>query len=126
MGSWCPNCREEFPFFQQLARRLRGKVAFVGLDSQDERSSAEEFLQRYPVTYPSIFDQSASQAASIGGGQGWPTTIYFDRRGHQTSVRAGGYVTAAQLREDIERYALGGWAPTRPAGSGWQRRSPSA
>ncbi|MBS1885697.1 MAG: TlpA family protein disulfide reductase [Actinobacteria bacterium] len=107
-ASWCPNCRDEFPLFQQLSRQLRGKVAFVGLDSQDERGSAEEFLKEYPVTYPSIFDQDASQAASLGAGAGWPTTIYFDRHGERTYVREGGYVTLAQLRGDIERYALRG------------------
>lgn len=107
-ASWCPNCREEFPLFQRLSRRLRGKVAFVGLDSQDERGSAEAFLRKYPVSYPSVFDHSASEAASIGAGQGWPTTIFFDRRGRRTYVREGGYVTAATLRADVERYALAG------------------
>ncbi|MGD9734060.1 MAG: TlpA family protein disulfide reductase [Solirubrobacterales bacterium] len=105
-ASWCPNCRAEFGFFQQLSKQLRGRVAFVGLDSQDDRGSAEDFLRQYPVSYPSIFDQDASQAASIGGGQGWPTTVYFDRNGQRTYVRPGGYATLAQLRGDIERYAL--------------------
>lgn len=105
-ASWCPNCREEFPFFQQLSKHFRGRVAFVGLDSQDDRGSAEDFLQQYPVTYPSIYDHSASQAASIGGGQGWPTTIFYNSRGQRTYIRPGGYTTAATLRSDIERYAL--------------------
>ncbi len=107
-ASWCPNCKEEFPLFQQLSQRLRGKVAFLGLDSQDERGSAEAFLDRYPVNYPSIYDHSAAEAAAIGGGSGWPTTIFYDRRGRRTYVREGGYVTAATLRADIERYALAG------------------
>jgi thiol-disulfide isomerase/thioredoxin len=105
-ASWCPNCVAEFPLFQRLARDLRGRVAFLGLDSQDDRGAAEEFLGRFPVPYPSIYDESASQAASIGGGRGWPTTIFFNRRGERTYVRQGGYVTAATLRADIERYAL--------------------
>jgi thiol-disulfide isomerase/thioredoxin len=105
-ASWCPNCKAEFPFFQRLSRSYQGKVAFVGLDSQDDRGSAEDFLKQYPVPYPSIFDQSASEAASIGAGQGWPTTIYFDRRGRRTYVHQGGYVTEATLRADIERHAL--------------------
>ncbi len=105
-ASWCPNCKAEFPFFQRLSRQFQGKVAFLGLDSQDSRGDAEDFLKRYPVNYPSIFDQSAAQAASIGGGQGWPTTIYFDKLGQRTLVHPGGYTTLATLRADIERYAL--------------------
>lgn len=105
-ASWCPNCKSEFPFFQQASKQFRGKVAFVGLDSQDDRGNAEEFLKQYPVEYPSIYDESASQAGSIGGGQGWPTTIFFNRLGQRTYVRPGGYTTLETLRADIERYAL--------------------
>jgi thiol-disulfide isomerase/thioredoxin len=105
-ASWCPNCRSEFPFFQELSHEFREKVAFVGLDSQDDRGDAEDFLKQYPVPYPSIFDPSASEAASIGGGQGWPTTIFFDRRGAPRHIRPGGYATLAQLRADIQQYAL--------------------
>jgi thiol-disulfide isomerase/thioredoxin len=105
-ASWCPNCRSEFPFFQHLSREFRDKVAFIGLDSQDDRGAAEDFLKQFPVPYPSIFDSSADEAVSIGGGQGWPTTIYFDRRGGVSYVRPGGYASQEQLRADIQRYAL--------------------
>jgi thiol-disulfide isomerase/thioredoxin len=105
-ASWCPNCKSEFPFFQTLARQYRDRVAFVGLDSQDDRGAAEDFLKQYSVPYPSIFDPSASEAGSIGGGQGWPTTIFFDKRGAPTHIRPGGYATLEQLRADIQHYAL--------------------
>jgi thiol-disulfide isomerase/thioredoxin len=105
-ASWCPSCRSEFPFFQRLAEEFRSEVAFLGVDSQDDRDAAEDFLKRYPVPYPSIYDPSASEAASIGGGRGWPTTIFFDRRGAPTHIRPGGYASLEQLRADIEQYAL--------------------
>jgi cytochrome c biogenesis protein CcmG, thiol:disulfide interchange protein DsbE len=105
-ASWCPNCKFEFPFFQREAKRVRKQVAFLGLDSQDSEGNAEAFLKQYPVSYPSVFDQDASQAASIGGGRSWPTTIFFDRSGRQVNVHIGAYPTEALLRADIERYAL--------------------
>lgn len=106
-ASWCPNCRQEFPFFRQLARTYGRRVAFVGLDSQDTRGDAQTFLRSFPVAYPSLYDPSAEQARSIGGGQGWPTTFYYDHTGRQTYVRQGGYTTLALLQADIRRYALG-------------------
>jgi cytochrome c biogenesis protein CcmG, thiol:disulfide interchange protein DsbE len=106
-ASWCPNCRQEFPFFQQLGRTFGRRVAFVGLDSQDDRGDADAFLRGFPVTYPSVYDPAAEQARSIGGGQGWPTTMYYDRTGRQTYVRQGGYVSLESLEADIRRYALG-------------------
>jgi cytochrome c biogenesis protein CcmG, thiol:disulfide interchange protein DsbE len=107
-ASWCPNCKAEFPFFQQLAKRYRGQVAFLGLDSQDSRGNAEDFLKQYPVEYPSIYDQSAAQAQSIGGGQGWPTTIYINKDGRRTFIRPGGYTTLESLDADIRQYAVNG------------------
>jgi cytochrome c biogenesis protein CcmG/thiol:disulfide interchange protein DsbE len=106
-ASWCPNCKQEFPFFQQLARSFGRRVAFVGLDSQDKRSDAQSFLRGFPVSYPSIYDAGADQARSIGGGQGWPTTFYYDRTGRQTYVREGGYTSLTSLTADVRRYALG-------------------
>jgi thiol-disulfide isomerase/thioredoxin len=106
-ASWCPNCVAEFPFFQHESRRYERRVAFLGLDAQDQRSDAVSFLKRFPVDYPSIFDQGAQQATSLGGGQGWPTTFFIDRAGSETFVHEGAYPTEALLDRDIRRYALG-------------------
>jgi thiol-disulfide isomerase/thioredoxin len=105
-ASWCPNCKFEFPFFQREAKRFQQKVAFLGLDSQDNQSDAEAFLKQYPVIYPSVFDPSASEAASIGASQSWPTTVFIDPSGEVANVHIGAYATDEQLRADIERYAL--------------------
>jgi cytochrome c biogenesis protein CcmG, thiol:disulfide interchange protein DsbE len=105
-ASWCPNCKFEFPFFQRESKRFRKRVAFLGLDSQDSQCNAQDFLRQYPVSYPSVFDQDASQAASVGAGRAWPTTIFFDPSGKRVYVHIGAYPTEAQLRADIERYAL--------------------
>jgi cytochrome c biogenesis protein CcmG/thiol:disulfide interchange protein DsbE len=106
-ASWCESCRFEFPFFADAAKRYRAQVAFVGLDSQDDRASAEQFIEELPVGFPSIFDPDAEVAAAYGGGQAWPTTIFFDASGEVVNVKIGAYATAELLDEDIERYALG-------------------
>lgn len=104
-ASWCSNCRAEFPYFQTAGRQDAGRVAFVGLDSQDQRSTAQAFLRQFPVDYPSVFDPSASQAQSLGGGQGWPTTIYMNARHQITYVHEGAYPSLQALQQDISRYA---------------------
>jgi thiol-disulfide isomerase/thioredoxin len=106
-ASWCPNCKAEFPYFQRESQRYDRQVAFLGLDAQDQRSGAEEFLKRFPVNYPSVFDQSAQQAASLGGGQGWPTTFFIGRTGSETFVHQGAYASEALLDQDVRHYALG-------------------
>lgn len=103
-ASWCTNCKFEFPFFQQAARQDVGRVAFVGLDSQDSHSNAQAFLSQFPVDYPSVFDPNASQAQSLGGGQGWPTTIYLNARHQITNIHEGAYPTLQALQQDVARY----------------------
>ncbi|MBA3264378.1 MAG: TlpA family protein disulfide reductase [Thermoleophilaceae bacterium] len=107
-ASWCPSCRFEFPFFAAAVKRYRAEVGFLGLDSQDETGPAEDFLREHPVGFPSISDPSAEVAAAYGGGQAWPTTIFFDSEGEVANVKIGAYATAELLDEDIRRYALGG------------------
>jgi thiol-disulfide isomerase/thioredoxin len=103
-ASWCTNCEFEFPFFQRAARQYANRVAFVGIDSQDSQSSARAFLARFPVNYPSVFDPSASQARSLGGGQAWPTTIYLNAKHEITIIHIGAYPTFRALQQDIARY----------------------
>jgi thiol-disulfide isomerase/thioredoxin len=106
-ASWCPNCKAEFPFFQRQSRRYERQVAFLGLDAQDQRAAAASFLRTHPVDYPSVFDETAQQAGSLGGGQGWPTTFFFDRTGKETFVHEGAYPSEELLEADVRRYALG-------------------
>lgn len=106
-ASWCPPCRSEFPFFAELAQRHDRRVAFLGLNSRDDRGQAEAFLREHPVGYPSIFDEDAGQARSIGAGTGWPTTVFFDASGDAVLIRRGAYLDAEQLQADVDRYLLG-------------------
>jgi cytochrome c biogenesis protein CcmG/thiol:disulfide interchange protein DsbE len=106
-ASWCGPCRFEFPFFQRLAARYRGRVAFLGVDAQDNRGDAEAFLKQRPLPYPSYYDLSASVARTFRGGLAWPTTAFYDARGKLTRTHPGAYASQAKLDEDIRRYALG-------------------
>ena len=105
-AAWCPSCRSEFPEFAAVSERYAGKVAFLGLDSGDDRADAEAFLVDFPLPYPSIFDPKAKQAREIGAGRGWPTTVFFDAHGKRTFVRQGAYTSAASLDADVRTYAL--------------------
>lgn len=105
-ASWCEPCRAEFPYFGDSADQHAGDVAFVGIDMQDDRGAAEQFLTELPVPYPHIFDPSAAQIASLGGGVVSPTTVFIDEDGEVVNVFQGAYATRDQLEQDIERHLL--------------------
>jgi cytochrome c biogenesis protein CcmG/thiol:disulfide interchange protein DsbE len=105
-GSWCPPCRAEFPYLQKQALKHGAEVAFLGINSQDPESAAREFLEEYPVPFPSYKDPDLKLAAEIAGAVAFPITVFYDKRGRKAYVHQGGYATEAKLAEDIERYAL--------------------
>jgi thiol-disulfide isomerase/thioredoxin len=107
-ASWCDPCRAEFPFFGRLARKYEGRVAFLGVDSQDGRGEAARFLRELPVPFPHYFDADASVAREFGGGRAWPTTAFYTADGELSFLHQGAYATEARLDEDIRRYALDG------------------
>jgi cytochrome c biogenesis protein CcmG/thiol:disulfide interchange protein DsbE len=107
-GSWCPPCRAEFPFFAALADEHADEVAFLGVDIQDDRGAAEEFLREFPVPYPSIFDPDADAVRSLDWAGFSPTTWFIDERGEIVFVRNGAYPDQGTLNADIHNYLLRG------------------
>ena len=95
-------------FFRDQAEKLNGRVAFVGVNSQDNRSDASDFLKELPVSFPHFYDRDASVARVFRGGRSWPTTAFYNARGELVFTHQGAYATEAKLAEDIRRYALDG------------------
>jgi cytochrome c biogenesis protein CcmG/thiol:disulfide interchange protein DsbE len=106
-ASWCGPCRAEFPHFQKASTALGKKVAFIGVDSNDNYDDAAQFLERYPVSYPSYKDGSNTVAQVFNGVVAFPTTVFYDASGKLKFVHQGQYATEAALRRDISRYAGG-------------------
>jgi cytochrome c biogenesis protein CcmG/thiol:disulfide interchange protein DsbE len=104
-ASWCAPCRGEFPVFQQAGLKLGKKVAFLGLDGQDNDGNARKFLKQYPVIYPSYRDPDLKIAPTIQAGVAFPTTIFFNKDGKLVYAHPGPYSSAKDLIADIKRYA---------------------
>lgn len=107
-GSWCGPCRKEFPYFQSAAERYGGKVAFLGVNVNDVRRYARDFLAQRPVPYPSYIDEKLEISQLLPPLQGAPTTGFYDRNGELVHVKAGEYKSEAALRADIVRYTKPG------------------
>jgi cytochrome c biogenesis protein CcmG, thiol:disulfide interchange protein DsbE len=107
-ASWCGPCRLEFTHFQRAAADYGKRVAFLGIDSEDSDDAAGTFLAEAPVPYPSYTDPDKEVAESVGATLGFPDTAFYNRRGELVHLKQGPYDDLAELRADIERFALGG------------------
>jgi thiol-disulfide isomerase/thioredoxin len=104
-ASWCGPCKLEFPIFQRVSTRLGTRVAFLGLNTQDNTDDAKAYLAKTPVPYPSLEDGDSRILQEAGGVGGLPTTIFYDKDGERAMVHQGGYETERDLVEAIRRYA---------------------
>jgi cytochrome c biogenesis protein CcmG, thiol:disulfide interchange protein DsbE len=101
-ASWCPNCAGELSTFAAEANATRGKVAFVGIDTNDpDRGAAESMISRAGVRYAVGVDASARIATAYLV-VGLPTTVFIDRSG-QVIGEAFGAQTAKTLRAWVVR-----------------------
>ena len=104
-ASWCPPCRSEFPYFQRQALENAEKVAFIGVNSNDNSDDAREFLEDFPLPYPSYEDPDLEVAREFRGHIAFPTTAFYDSDGELDYVKQGGYPDEQALADDIARYA---------------------
>jgi cytochrome c biogenesis protein CcmG, thiol:disulfide interchange protein DsbE len=104
-ASWCGPCRFEFPWFQSLAEKRGGEIAFLGVNSNDSSGSAETFLSELPLPYPSYTDPDLDIAQELGGPpQAFPTTTFYDRSGQQVFTHPGVYQDESDLVADVNRF----------------------
>jgi cytochrome c biogenesis protein CcmG, thiol:disulfide interchange protein DsbE len=113
-ASWCTPCREEAPRLERAWRSSGPKgVLFLGLDIQDLRGDAQDFIGKYGATYPSVREPGREIANSYGA-TGIPETYFIDRRGRAVA-HVIGVVSTAQLAEGT-RAAITGRVAGRSSG----------
>lgn len=100
-ASWCVPCRKEMPALESVSERLAGRVAFVGINHQDGKTSAIDFQRKVGVRYPSGWDPAGTTGTRYGV-VGLPTTFLVDGSG-RIVARKLGEVTEKELLELIDR-----------------------
>jgi len=94
-ASWCVPCKKETPLLARFYRAGHGRVAILGVDSNDQASAALRFTRAAGVSYPVGFDPHAA-AASAYGVVAIPQTFFLNA-GHRIAKRVFGAVTMTDL-----------------------------
>lgn len=115
-ASWCVPCREEAPVLESAYRRYRDEgVAFVGVNIQDTRERARDFIDEFNITYPIVNDSDQSLAKDLEVVVGLPQTVFITSEWELGAVEAGdelgtiggtttlGAISREELDEQIER-----------------------
>ncbi|MFJ5774528.1 TlpA family protein disulfide reductase [Streptomyces sp. NPDC093094] len=107
-GSWCPPCRAEAPYLNQVAKETKPKgVEFFGINTRDgEKTQAKAFEDEARISYPSLYDPIGKTLMSgfpkgTVSLQGLPVTVVLDREG-KTAARVFGGVDREKLHMMID------------------------
>lgn len=100
-ASWCPNCTAEMPDFERVHKQVAGAVAFLGVNLNDDRGSAEKLAGETGVTYRLAEDPDGELFRAFGA-PGMPTTVFIAADGTIADVVAG-QLSSEQLVGYIER-----------------------
>lgn len=88
-ASWCPHCRQELSSVATLARMDAGKVAVVGVDSNESSdATAKQLLAAAHASFPVALDSDAKVATRYEV-VALPVSYLLDANGKVVGARLG-------------------------------------
>ncbi len=104
-ASWCPSCVAEMSAaFLPAQERLGDRVAFLGMNIQDERDRALELVDETGVLFDLAEDPVGELYTALGG-LGMPFTVFVSPDGQVLDVH-NGPLTEDQLVDRITEVLL--------------------
>ena len=105
-ASWCPPCREEAPGLAQVYREYQDRgVEFIGISIWDRLGDAEDYVQRFGITYPTGLDSTGTILVDYAV-RGIPEKFFIDAQG-QMVAKFVGPSDVAGLRETLDQMLAG-------------------
>ncbi len=101
-ASWCPPCVAEMPDFEAVNQDVGDRVAFIGVNFQDDPDLAAKLAVETGVSYLLVRDPQGLIFQEFDG-LGMPTTVFIDASGSIREVITG-QMSQSQLRAKIAEH----------------------
>lgn len=112
-AGWCVFCKEELPFFENLARE-HPEIAVIGVNLQESPEAARKYWENGGYTFPTLLDPTSELKRRFDVFT-QPTTIFLNADGKILSKK-NGPLTEEELAERV--HDLTGKTTVLPALSG--------
>lgn len=98
-ATWCPPCNEEAPYINQFQKEFASQgLQIVGVDELENRSKAQQFVDKYKLVYPALVDNGTLQSQYRVNGL--PVHVFIDRSGVIEKIVVG-EMSKTQIVSDI-------------------------
>lgn len=86
-ATWCPHCNNEAPVISELESQYEDlRVVMVGIDGRDDPDKVREFVDRYDIGGPAVYQPSLGPTYQVSG---YPTTYVLDGSGEIVAAHSG-------------------------------------
>ncbi len=102
-ASWCKPCEQEAPELEQTWQLYEAgnDVVFVGVDYVDTPAGANEYLQKFNITFPNAPDLKSNISSILNRQMGVPETYLIDREGILRQVKIGPFASVEEIQAFI-------------------------
>lgn len=67
-ATWCPHCNNEAPIISDLEGRYEDlRVVMIGIDSEDDPEKVREFVERYDIAGPAVYQPFLGSTYQVSG-----------------------------------------------------------
>lgn len=88
-SSWCVHCRKSLPYFNKLRAALNtDQFEIYAINLDDEVEKAVAFLAKYPITYPTVWDEEQNSPEDFNVME-MPTSFLVDQNGVVHKIYVG-------------------------------------
>ncbi|MFC1943643.1 peroxiredoxin family protein [Chloroflexota bacterium] len=102
-ATWCPSCRDEMPYLQQIYDEWSGKgLVLLAIDMGESPSTVKEFMQSYNLSFPVLLDTNQDVALEYNI-RYIPTTFLIDEDGIIQVVKVGAFSSTAEIEKNLSK-----------------------
>ena len=87
-AAWCPYCNDEASTLEALEKTYGKNVAFIAVDEEESAQVAQQFAEKYGLTYPIALDANGS-AGDAFGAEALPMNVFINRDGVVSQIQMG-------------------------------------
>ena len=104
-ASWCPPCRAEMPFIQQIFEDEEWSdkgLVILAINIGESPDTVKRFMASYGLSFPALLDTSQDVALKYSV-SAIPTTLLIDKDGIIKTIKVGAFSSKADIEKSLSK-----------------------